>query len=199
MPLPAVWLHLVADVDLARRIVADQHDGEPRRDALLAHQPGRVGDLGRAARRDRLAVDDACAHGLSAIEAALVRTAGRGQDSAAFPQPDNVARFTAGARRRPASRLTSRAERRAPWRAASQRRVGSPSLAAARTRTFSTGGRRRAVRSRRWRPARRAASAAPRARGRRLDPPGRAGSLSRHVGIQSQMISLDRGTSAGSG
>ena len=56
-------LHLAADIDLARRIVADQHDREPGRDAAVADQPvHRVGDLAAQVRRDRLAVDDVCRH-----------------------------------------------------------------------------------------------------------------------------------------
>ena len=48
-------LGLVADIDLARRIVADQHDGNPRHDAAIAPQPVHgIRDLAAQIRRDRL-------------------------------------------------------------------------------------------------------------------------------------------------
>ena len=56
-------LHLAADIDLARRIVADQHDREPRHDAAVARQPAhRVRHLAAQVGCDRLAVDDVCGH-----------------------------------------------------------------------------------------------------------------------------------------
>ena len=60
-------LGLAADIDLARRIVADQHDREPGHQAAVARQPvRRVGDLAAQLRRDGLAVDDPRGHGTSA-------------------------------------------------------------------------------------------------------------------------------------
>ena len=56
-------LGLAGDIDLARRVVADQHHREPRHQAAVARQPmRRVRDLAAQLRRDRLAVDDPRGH-----------------------------------------------------------------------------------------------------------------------------------------
>ena len=57
-------LGLVADIDLARRIFADQHHRDARHDAAVAAQAVHgVGHLAAQVGRNRLAVDDACGHG----------------------------------------------------------------------------------------------------------------------------------------
>src|SRR3954471_17952614 len=69
----AARLRLVADVDLARGIVADQHHGEPGGEPVAGFD---LGDPARHLRaqacRNRLAVDDRCRHA-AAISAAICR------------------------------------------------------------------------------------------------------------------------------
>src|SRR5262245_20891145 len=56
-------LLLAADVDLARRIVADQHDRETRHHAMVARQPCDLDcDLRARLCGDRFAVDDSGGH-----------------------------------------------------------------------------------------------------------------------------------------
>ena len=56
-------LGLAADVELACRIVAGEHDRKPRRHAVPGGEALDLGrDLGAQLRRDRLAIDDACGH-----------------------------------------------------------------------------------------------------------------------------------------
>ena len=63
MPLPDVDLHLAADIDLARRIVADQYHGKPRHNAAVAHQAmHRFCDLAAQIGRNCLAVNNLCGH-----------------------------------------------------------------------------------------------------------------------------------------
>jgi len=58
-------LALVAHVDGARRILADQHDRKARRQAVVTRKPRHFAADARAQRlRDRLAVDDACGHSI---------------------------------------------------------------------------------------------------------------------------------------
>ena len=57
-------LGLAADIGLARRIVAGQHDRKPGRNAMLRGETFHLArDPDAKLRRDRLAVDDLCAHG----------------------------------------------------------------------------------------------------------------------------------------
>ena len=56
-------LGLGADIDFARRIVADENDGNPRHDAAVAAQPVHgIRDLAAQIRGDRLSVNDTRAH-----------------------------------------------------------------------------------------------------------------------------------------
>ena len=59
MPASFVVLRLVAHIDLARRILADQHHGEAGHDARRRAQGPDLGrDLGQNAGRESAAVDD---------------------------------------------------------------------------------------------------------------------------------------------
>ena len=51
-------LGLAADVDLARRIVADEHDGEARHDRLARQRCRSLGDAAAQVFGDGVAVDD---------------------------------------------------------------------------------------------------------------------------------------------
>ena len=64
-------LALVADVDVARRIVAHEHDREPRQETVALLQERRLApDLRPDVGRERLAVDDdRIAHGCSSLGA----------------------------------------------------------------------------------------------------------------------------------
>ena len=57
--------HLASDVTLARRVVADEHDGQSRRDTAVARKAVHgIRDLAAQVRRDRLPVNDLCGHGV---------------------------------------------------------------------------------------------------------------------------------------
>ena len=68
-------LALVADIDLAGRVLAHQHDGEPGRDPVLGFQSATSADLRAHAAREFLAVDDVGGHGVSSpVPSGLRRT-----------------------------------------------------------------------------------------------------------------------------
>jgi hypothetical protein len=71
---PDRHLHLAGDVAFARRVIADEHHRQPRDDAAVARQTMHgVRDLAAQVRRDPLAVDDFCGHGLPPCPASCFR------------------------------------------------------------------------------------------------------------------------------
>src|SRR5688500_6460770 len=114
-----------AHIDFARRILPDQHDGEPGHQAMRPRQPPRVfGDARAQVRRNRLAVDDARAHALpAAFSSAGMSVAGL---------PSSFTRLIRALA--PAAMLTSHGAM-ASMSASSRTRalLASPSLGAART------------------------------------------------------------------
>src|SRR5215470_7842703 len=130
----AVQRHFLlgADIDFARRIVADQNHREPGDEAaLLAQSAYFVPDPGAQFRRNGLAVDDLRAH---ALAAPTIRSSAR---ASAALSPTILTRFTRVAA--PATTPTARGAT-SSVRASSRTSAAfaSPPVGAARTRALST-------------------------------------------------------------
>src|SRR6185312_11575300 len=120
-------LRLVADIDLARRILADQHHGKPRHRTLLLSE---ARDLGRELRpelgRRRLAVDDLRRH----------ETSVRSWSAAASRAPDAVTLSRLARALSPSTSAKADLGRRQRRdRSAMRAALAAPSLGAAVTRT----------------------------------------------------------------
>ena len=86
-------LQLVADVDLRRRIVADEHDAEARRPpGARGERRDRRADLGANLLRDGRAVEHACGHQRVAAASASRRFSDSGRPSTTSLSPGRIAR-----------------------------------------------------------------------------------------------------------
>ena len=134
-------LALVAHVDGARRILADQHDREARHEAVLARQPRDFGADLRAQRlRDGLAVDDACGHERLGAEPAFLSLAARSSPAPRSARP-RCPRSSTRLMRDVAPPTIATRPGGTPTALASTRQsaaFASPSIGSARTRTAST-------------------------------------------------------------
>src|SRR5262249_15356528 len=75
-------LTLVLHVDLAGRILTDQHDGEPGGEAVLGLQrPHLLGDAAAEPGRERLAIDDLGASDRRVVHAVVLRASSQGSSA----------------------------------------------------------------------------------------------------------------------